>query len=69
MKSEGKFDAWFDRQVGKRPSHQSTVTLMQQARVAEEEGKRLRELIVRVNEWEAQRNVARVAWMAAGGRE
>ena len=62
---EEKFDAWFDMQVGKRPSHTSTSLLIQQARQAEEEGKRLRALITTLNEWEAKRSVARVAWMAA----
>jgi hypothetical protein len=62
---EDKFDTWFDQHVGKRPTHMSTVLIIQQARQAEEEGKRLRELITTVNEWEAKRSVARVAWMAA----
>lgn len=62
---EDKFVAWFDMQVGKRPTHMSTVMLIQEARAKEEEAKRLRELITTVNEWEAKRSVARVAWMAA----
>lgn len=64
---EEKFEAWFDMHVGKRPTHMSTAVLIQQARQAEADAKRARELITMLNEWEAKRSVARVAWMAAGG--
>jgi hypothetical protein len=64
------FDDWFSKQVGTRPSSISTPHLIRQAREHEEEAKRIREMVTKVNEWEAQRSIARTAWLAArGGRE
>lgn len=64
-----RFDEWFNKQVGSRPSSVTTARLIGKARELEEEAKGTRELITRCNEWEAQRSIARVAWLAAGGRE
>ena len=64
-----KFDEWFSKQVGTRPSSVPTARLIAKAREHEEDAKSTRELITRCNEWEAQRSIARVAWLAAGGRE
>jgi hypothetical protein len=64
-----KFDEWFNMQVGRRPSSASTPSLIQNARGLEEQAKNIRDLINQVNEWEARRSIARVAWLAAGGKE
>jgi len=64
-----KFDEWFKRQVGPRPSSISTAKLIQNAREHEEEGRRLRQMISECNEWDAKYAVAHQSWLAAGGRE
>lgn len=64
-----RFDDWFKEQVGPRPSSIQTPRLIQVAREHEELAKDTRDLIAKVNDWEARRSIARVAWLAAGGKE
>jgi hypothetical protein len=63
------FDEWFARHVGPRPSSLPTGKLIMKARELEEEAKSTRELLLKCNDWEATRSIARTAWLAARGHE